>query len=122
MKKDNREGYDVDENQLAIQQAFQQGFIEIVTDEDLNAVKEEITRKMAEREQKIFTDTFNKSRTVTEVVTPKNTEKNKGLTSDMFFPKKQEVKEMSAPINDVEKIEKEIEKDKYANFYTTPTN
>ena len=94
LRKDDREGQEVNEDNHIVRLALDQGFLEVVTEEELNKVRESL--KMKEEEEKkeenkeekvekvkeqIMTDSPPKA-TIKEVVTPDNTkqmEKIKGV-------------------------------------------
>ena len=69
IKKEDREGIEADENDRMVKIALEQGFLEIVTPEELEKVRAE------KKESKIMTDVPDTKKSMKEVVTMENTEK-----------------------------------------------
>ncbi len=77
--KENREGIEVNEDDRMIRIALEQGFLEVVSDEELKKVKAENKPK---DESKIITDTPQNPKIIKEIVTPQNTEEIKKIKED----------------------------------------
>jgi hypothetical protein len=80
LRKDDREGQMVDENDKMIRRALDQGFLEIVSEEELAKVRalnkkaEEAKKTEKDSGKKIIEDKVDTSRTIKEVITLENTE------------------------------------------------